>query len=417
MKVVVGVGTLVKRVYDLVASYLLFWVLAGAMLAWLLFIGSDQLATRFGFSDQDLMWAYLGRPIGLNGTQMRLVTFAPVHLVTAAVLWKPMGWARERIAGVIEQFTDGLQRATAGTPHCIIVAEAGFTLAITASLVPFVLQPTMVPLEMTKSAWAQRVTHLVDGSASAAFVESGIGLWKRLLAPDQESVRAGTSAQFAIGDGLMDRWDPVIWDAVDGDRHRFAQVKAVIWVESAGRQFAVSHTGCLGLMQFCVGTARREPFKAIFGSGTVYPCGCPDGGCTVSQSMKEALEVGDQATISANKRSFPCELSDSRFDPHKSIGSGSRYLSDLSADLGDNLLLMYVGYNSGPTIAKRVFADLQGNGEATVEDIALHLESELAPFYSTAERRAKGLTSTHLPKLDAAYDRFYAEAAAGPPAG
>jgi len=412
-----AVATLVKRIYDLLVAYLVFWVVAFALLAWGLFLGSELVAEAAGFSDQDLMWVWIGRRVGFNGTQARLATFAPIHGAVMLLLWRPLAWLRDQIGEWIDQFTAGLERATSGTPHCIVVAEAAFSLAITAAMIPFVIQPTMVPLSVTQEAWAERLTHLVDGSASAAFAESMVGMGRRLWAPDQASVRAGTSLDFASSEGLMDRWDPLIWDAVDGDPHRFAQVKAVVWVESAGRQFAVSHTGCLGLMQFCVGTARRAPFQQIFGTGTVFPCGCPPGGCQVSAGMKEALETADQGAVEAGRASFPCDLSDARFDPERSIGSGARYLSDLSDELGDNLLLMYVGYNSGPSIARRVFADLGGDGAASVEDIEVHLEGQLRPYYRSAEARAKGLTGTHLPKLNAAYLRYRDQAGSGPPAG
>ena len=42
---------------------------------------------------------------------------------------------------------------------------------------------------------------------------------------------------------MIDRWDEMIWEVAGGDATRFTQIKAVMWVESAGRQFAVSRTG------------------------------------------------------------------------------------------------------------------------------------------------------------------------------
>ena len=52
-----------------------------------------------------------------------------------------------------------------------------------------------------------------------------------------------------------------------------AFIKAFMWVESGGRQFAVSSTGCAGLMQFCPGTARTP-----FGGLRVDSPGRPGGG-------------------------------------------------------------------------------------------------------------------------------------------
>jgi hypothetical protein len=51
-----------------------------------------------------------------------------------------------------------------------------FSAAVTLLLVPFLIQPTLVPRRLGARAWAARAANLADGSASAAVVESVIGL-------------------------------------------------------------------------------------------------------------------------------------------------------------------------------------------------------------------------------------------------
>ena len=99
----------------------------------------------------------------------------------------------------------------------------------------------------------------------------------------------------------MDRWDPYLLEAAEGDRELFARTKAFMWVESGGRQFALSATGCAGLMQFCASTAQRRPFGGIFGVGAVSACGCDD--CSVPREVQIALETDPRPRRSTPTRS------------------------------------------------------------------------------------------------------------------
>jgi len=232
----------------------------------------------------------------------------------------------------------------------------------------------------------------------------GPGIDARELAPRSAGPRAAEPA--------MARWDDLIWQTVGGDPQAFALVKAVLWVESAGRQFAVSQTGCAGLMQFCTTTARSDGFRDIFGMGRVYPCRC-DGPCNVPQPMQQDLESGDKQRILAHERAFVCALNDARFDPNKSIAAGWRYLSTLRQRVGGNIYLTYIGYNSGPKVAQRVFTRLGGNAKAKLTQIGRHLVGAMRPVYgASAEPRASSLLQVHLPRLKRAFRTYQAQARA-----
>lgn len=300
----------------------------------------------------------------------------------------------------------------AAPPAIHLGLEIAFSCSITLLLFPFVVQPTLVPLRWNTHHWVRRAANLADGSASIALVESVVGLYRRLVARpvigpgiNDRQFESSFGNQSTAGPS-MKRWDPLIWDAVKGDAEAFALVKAVLWVESGGRQYAVSSTGCVGLMQFCSQTARNSTFRQIFGIGQVYPCRC-EGPCQVPRPLQRELESGDGGRVSACRELFVCELSDARFDPTKSIAAGWRYLRALQQQLGNNLYLTYVGYNSGPRVAERLYAALGHDNHADLRRLGLHLHAALRPHYGhTAPARAKALLAVHLPKLRRAYDDY-----------
>ena len=107
---------------------------------------------------------------------------------------------------------------------------------------------------------------------------------------------------------------------------------------------------------------------------------------------------------------FPCRLTDARFDPNKILKAGDRYIDRLSQAFGGNIYLMYIGYNSGPMVAERVWRKLGRNPEATLEQIDAELVEAMRPTYGAgAEARARSLVRTHLPKIKRAKDRFMAD--------
>ncbi|MEM6931382.1 MAG: transglycosylase SLT domain-containing protein [Myxococcota bacterium] len=293
---------------------------------------------------------------------------------------------------------------------------AGFGTWLLASVlflvafVPLGLQPTLVAPTFTIETLRERVTHLVDGTAVFRALDAWLSVGREVY-EEPEAVQQpvdATAFDATLESSrvpLMDRWDPVLLAAAKNDLDLFADTKAVMFVESSGKQYAVSPTGCAGLMQFCVGTAQRAPFRQIFGAGGVSACGCTD--CSVPWPVQVALE-SDPAAIDDVAAEFPCDLTDARFDAEKSIKAGVAYVRELNEDLGDNLLLVYVGYNAGPAVARRLHKTV--GSQATLAQIRPQLEPALRPWYgSRAPRMARLLGKVNLPKLQNARRRFAAQ--------
>lgn len=96
----------------------------------------------------------------------------------------------------------------------------------------------------------------------------------------------------------------------------------VLTQESRGNPNAISHTGCVGLFQFCYSTAYGGGFKDIFGT---------------------------EGTKCENRDITTCR-DDARFDPKKSIDAGVRYLASLT-ERYKNIHLILTAYNAGGAIS------------------------------------------------------------------
>ena len=146
--------------------------------------------------------------------------------------------------------------------------------------------------------------------------------------------------------------------------------------------------------------------------GQVYPCRC-ENRCGVSRGTRGALESGDAARIEAQRDRFPCELTDARFDPDKSLAAGWRFIRELDRELGQHLALTYVGYNSGPQVARRLWVALGRRPDADLALIGRHLPAALRPhFGGRAAARARSLVRVHLPKLLRAHEAYQRQARA-----
>lgn len=425
---------LTKGIYDILATYLLAWVLLFALLA----LGFQLLLSLFtgmyGFSSTESFWSWVDGadlPGGLRALHLRLGGALLLHCAVFVTLRRQI----LAVKGHTERSVDrGLRwyRALADrSPNFEAVCGFIFSLAVTLLLIPFVIQPTLVPLDWGGAAWTRRAANLLDGSATAATVESVIGLYRKLYArpvvaegvsPQELEPPAPPSAPVRPGmpprpvkpprkHRLMDRWDSYIWRVVE-DRHQFAVLKALIYVESGGLQYAVSSTGCAGLTQFCSRTARSGGFRRIFGTGQVYPCRCR-GVCRVSRAAKRDLESGDPARIRSRRDEFPCELTDARFDPAKAVRAGQAFVRRLSRRYGGNLYLIYIGYNSGPAVSGRLWRALGRDPKADLPAIEARLIDALKPYFRrSAGSRARNLVRVHLPKIQRAYLRYLAQARA-----
>ncbi|QDG49270.1 lytic transglycosylase domain-containing protein [Persicimonas caeni] len=436
MKLLRFVARVTKGIYDILATYLLAWVLFFALTAFGFHFGLEAAARALGFDSPDVWWRKLAGPLGETGVVwFRLLAFGSLHAAIVYFLRGPLGVIQEKLEAGFDRVADLFKYITRERGKLRVVGHIVFTLVVTLLLVPFVLQPTLVPQYTTGQAWLERGANLADGTASRFVADSVVGLYRKLYADPVEAEGGVSSAEvdaaqaahdarpplpddpdgtdgpttppIPTGDQpLMDRWDDQIRGAAGGDPVKFAQIKAFMWVESAGRQFAVSHTGCSGLMQFCAGTARSRPYRKVFGVGRVYTCNC-DGPCRIDRQTRRDIETGI-ANPGELADKFPCDLTDARFDAARSIRAGALYIDRLSKRFGGNLYLMYIGYNSGPAVAGEVYKRLGRSNTASLDEIELHLADAMRPHYGAgSERRARSLLRTHLPKIKRAYDRYY----------
>ena len=422
-----------KGFYDILATYLLLWVLYITVVSLGLHAVFSLLATHLEYETLELMWIVAGRKSGIDPVWIRLALYGGLQLGILYLLYGPMRFVFTRLEKVFDRIQQGYLWLGAKIPGFKKAFGVCFTLTVTALLIPAVIQPTLVPMRVDKDTMIERAANLADGQATLGFADSVVGFYRRLYekpepiggVPNQELDRVFSKdpdVDYGKGYGtlsppdekgaepMMDRWDPYIWEAAAKDPKQYAFIKAFMKTESGGRQFAVSRTGCMGLMQFCSGTARSDRFKNIFGTGQVYTCRC-NGPCKIDRTVQRDMERGDPTLIEKHSKSkaFPCEITDGRLNAPKAINAGSKYVSHLRQDFGDNIYLMYIGYNSGPAVARKVYAALGKNSEATLEEIEVHLASSMYQWYGDkSERRARSLLRIHLPKIKKAYDRYYA---------
>ncbi|MCB9555309.1 MAG: transglycosylase SLT domain-containing protein [Deltaproteobacteria bacterium] len=405
---------ILKGIYDLLASYLLLWVLGLALVAWSIHAIVSLSLMPFEIDGPAAFWRLVRRSLAIDTVALRIVFFGALHVT---LFWAFRSWIRRLVRSVdrrIDAVIFRYQRFAERRRRLATITSVAFSLLVTALLIPFVVQPTLVPARNDSRAWSQRLANLLDGQASAAIAESVIGLYRRWLgAKPIVGPRVVSGEAKDERRAMIDRWDPLI-GAIAPTADRAAQLKALMVVESGGEQFAVSRTGCIGLMQFCSRTAQSRPFRAIFGSGTVYPCRC-EGPCRVERSVRSALESGSLEQVLAQQSAYPCELSDGRLDPQRALRAGYAYLEQLAGQLDDNLLLIYIGYNSGPLVARAIQRSL-GSAAKSADTVAIapYLAAALHPtFGERAQARARGLLRIHLPKLQRAYRHYRSQFARG----
>lgn len=421
--------------YDRLTRPLLAGVLIVAVVAWLLHLLAAAAADLAG-TEMSSVWLRAEQIVGWQSDTIRLLTFSLLHIVLYVALmgslYRPVERARAGVAArtrpafvYIERevlrarktqpgrgVERGLSRLReiASPPDALRAALLLSARALTTGmLILLLLQPTLVPLRLGRETWLLRGANLADGTASAHLVDSVAALARWWHAAPVQAAKTVQVMDFDadLHDSsvpLIDRWDAYLLEATEGDRELFAKTKAFMWVESGGRQYALSATGCAGLMQFCAPTAQRRPFHSIFGAGAVSSCGCSD--CSVPREVARSLET-DPGAVAEHFETFPCDLSDARFDPERSVRAGVAYVRELASATGGELPLMYIGYNSGPRISRALYETLGKKQGITVADLRPHLASALRPYYGErATPRANGLLDVHLPKLIAAYERW-----------
>lgn len=191
----------------------------------------------------------------------------------------------------------------------------------------------------------------------------------------------------------------------------WALVMTFILVESGGRNFAISRSGCIGLMQFCDRTALRRPFGAIFGAARLRGCDCADRRCRVPLATRHFLETTPAALHPIVATDVPCDLGDPRFDPERALRAGWSYIRCLAERFDHDPYLVYIGYNSGPHVAERVWRALGRRRAPRLAAIARVLPRALRPNFGRAwaRRRARALLRVHLPKVMRTYRAFLAQ--------
>lgn len=386
---------------DVLLAALVVPVGAAALLALALRWLAEGAAVFTGDGDTELLWLRVAEEVGRSPEAVRLIGFAPVHALLLAALWRPLRRVRAFVTATLDRVPSGRVGTAVGVLGTLLLGAVG---------VPFVLQPTLVPLTLSGSAWTARAANLVDGTASEAAMGSVVNAWRRATGRPIPGRYSVTRTDGGLDGPMMTRWDALI-RASTRDREHYAWTRAFLYVESGGRQFAVSRTGCAGLMQFCVSTAQRRPFAGIFGLGAVSACACGGRPCDVPRSVADALETDGEA-LARHADVFPCDPTDARFDPERAIRAGAAYTAELAAQTGGNLEIMYVGYNSGPAVAKRLVA--VAGRDADLDGLRPHLAHVLARWYGDrAVSRANGLLDVHLPRLRRAYEASYRDAPPG----
>ncbi|MBA2663264.1 MAG: lytic transglycosylase domain-containing protein [Bradymonadaceae bacterium] len=415
-----------KGIYDILATYLLGWILLFASIA-----AAFALIGKLGADLAFVVWLASLLPrisywFSIDVLWLRVVVFGLLHVAIIWALRAQIGVLQRLLEACFDKINWAIDRTIGRWAWPKFALGVLFTLVVTVMLVPFVVQPTLVA-GFGKQSFLERSANLLDGTASLALCDSVVGFYRRLVAepviedslsPDEANdIQTWLEDPDAV-DGplvpfvppittgrqpMMDRWDPHIWAETGDDPRKFAMVKAFMWVESGGQQFAVSTTGCSGLMQFCAGTARGNPYRNVFGTGQIYVCKC-EGQCRIGAETRRSLESGRLEQISSRSAAFPCELTDARFNAIKSIRAGKLYVDRLDEAYGGNLFLMYIGYNSGPAVANAVYNKLGRNAAATLDEINTHLADAMRPHYGAgSQARANSLVRTHLPKIEKAY--------------
>lgn len=386
-------------------------LLLGLAIAWLAGLGvvfqtlMDAVATFTGDDDPAMFYQRIAvwQEVGVD--QVRLALLLPVHLIAVGATWP----ITRRLGAAVRWLTTKVARLFDGWKRLQITLAAGAWLLSAAVATVFVVQPGLVPLDLRWPTWQTRAANLLDGTASLDTWALTKNLYRRLEGtpiPGRYSLQEAQLADHGLDSPLMSRWDALL-RAHTVDRVHYAQTKAFMLVESHGRQYAVSSTGCLGLFQFCVSTAQRQPFRRIFGSGSVSACSCGGQPCSVPSALRRRLET-DSLALQRTQERFPCSAIDARFDPERAIPAGAAYVTELAGQTRGNLLLMYIGYNSGPAVAKKLVR--VAGSDVTLEGLRPHLAPVLQRWYGDrATSRANGLLQVHLPKLQRAYEHYLKE--------
>jgi hypothetical protein len=290
-----------------------------------------------------------------------------------------------------------------GAPHAIadLVAATLCALCVLASC----LQPAPVTL-----ARDDLRRELIDTELSKLDDAYGLATTATRATPPapDHSITVDEFRSRALDAPRMARWFPHVWQTVNNDPRDFALLMSLIYTESGGEQFAISRSGCSGLLQFCARTAARAPFNNHFEFARLRICNCADRRCRVPRAVRRFLETTPPALHPIVSAELPCDLGDPRFDARAAIRAGWAYVDCLSRRFDGNIYLIYIGYNSGPGVAQRIWRRLGPERASHLRQIRRVLRRALAPGFGwrRARRRARSLVRVHLPKIARIYRRY-----------
>ncbi len=165
-----------------------------------------------------------------------------------------------------------------------------------------------------------------------------------------------------------------------------AVVKAMIAWESGGDPDAISYTGCVGLGQFCYGTAAGGTYDDIFEK--VTSCNCGPGKRPCSEYHECTPE------------------NDDRFNPEKNIEATAKYLSRSYKAYDGNIYLIAISYNAGPGVANIIKENLDGQ-PGNYENIRVLLDEAVLEYHK--EKKIKEVDN-HMKKVARYYEVFGGDA-------
>ena len=189
----------IKGIYDILATYLLLFLVpfcAASVVIWLL---TGQAATFFEFESRDAMWSLVSGKLGLPDTWIRLAAVLPIHLSIWWLLRRPVAMALPFLEAGFDKVVSAFKWATSRAVWIRTAVEILFSIVVTAVLIPFVIQPTLVP-GFGPQSWVERAANFTDGTASAEIADSNGAIFiilvtgQKLFSPVARLVQCYTKA-------------------------------------------------------------------------------------------------------------------------------------------------------------------------------------------------------------------------------
>ena len=169
-----------KGFYDILASYLLVIVLYVAVVSLGLHALFSLLSNALGMDDVAMMWSELTRRVGVSGIWLRLVIYGGSQLGLLWLLKGPLKTTGNLAERVIDKVVAGYTWFARRAPRLSVFTGGVFTVMVTLLLIPFLVQPTLVPLRADGYTMTERAANLVDGTATLALHDSVVGFYRRL---------------------------------------------------------------------------------------------------------------------------------------------------------------------------------------------------------------------------------------------